>query len=588
MKQDQIIRNSHIHFLPFLIFFTGAFLFFGFFADYVEFYQEKTSLFIFSLDYLTENIIQPGSLLVYIGRFLTTFYYYPVTGAIIISFTICMIIYMISRIISFLSGKKSILVPIIFGTFFFVLHSSYQYLLHNSLGVLFQLVFFFIAIRYLKDFIPVIIFPFWYFFTGGFAWIFVLMYIIYLTLKSLKKSWPEIFSLFALSFLVIFLLKEFLLFQSVKTLMTYPISNKDTGPLFRFFIPVAGLIILLPLISKIKIRFPTAVRQKGSHKMIIVSLVSVMIVTASTVLLFDKVYKEYFHAEKLFYGEKFDELTQYIKKHPTNNRLTIFLNNVALSETGRLNDQLFHFPQSPDGQSLFLKWEMYSEVLRRGGYFYYTTGMINEAHRWAYENMVMKGLTPEGLKMLIKTEIINGNDKVAQKYISILKKTLFYKNEAKEYEKLVPDNGILLPDPELEIKRNEKIGHDFFSITDNPYVNLERVLLYDSLNRKAFEYKLAYLMLIEDYKGITAGFARMESLGFKRMPVHLQEAAMVCRISDSASLMDLGNLKIDPRIEVNFNQFLQTFQYYGNSLKTAQPFLKQKFGNTFWYYAFYH
>ncbi len=49
---------------------------------------------------------------------------------------------------------------------------------------------------------------------------------------------------------------------------------------------------------------------------------------------------------------------------------------------------------------------MAGEILNRGGYFYYTIGMINEAHRWAFENMVMKGLSPEGLKMLIKTEII--------------------------------------------------------------------------------------------------------------------------------------------------------------------------------------
>ena len=98
-----------------------------------------------------------------------------------------------------------------------------------------------------------------------------------------------------------------------------------------------------------------------------------------------------------------------MSKHPTTNRLTIYLNNIALCETGRLNDRLFYFPQSPDGQSLFLKWEMYGEVLRRGAYFYYSTGMINEAQRWAYENMVMKGITPEDLRMLIKTEIINGN-----------------------------------------------------------------------------------------------------------------------------------------------------------------------------------
>jgi hypothetical protein len=134
----------------------------------------------------------------------------------------------------------------------------------------------------------------------------------------------------------------------------------------------------------------------------------------------------------------------------------------------------------------------------------------------------------------------------------------------------------------------EKIGHDFFSITDNPYINIERALSFDSLNLKAYMYKLAYLMLIEDYSGIAKGLARLENLGYKKIPLHLEEAALVCRMSDSAPLMNLGNLKINPQTEARFNQFLQTFQSSGNSLKTAEPVLKQKFGNTFWYYAFYH
>ncbi len=69
--------------------------------------------------------------------------------------------------------------------------------------------------------------------------------------------------------------------------------------------------------------------------------------------------------------------------------------------------------------------------------------MINEAHRWAYENMIIKGLNPEGLKMLIKTELINGNYKTASKYISVLKKAPFYRSEAKAYESLLfNDNAV--------------------------------------------------------------------------------------------------------------------------------------------------
>src|SRR4030042_2995046 len=141
---EQVKNNRFLNFLPYLIFFTGSFLFFGFFADYVEFYQEKTSLFVFSRDYLVDGITQPGFLLVYLGRFLTTFYSYPAAGAIIISSAICLIIYMISRIISLLSGIKPILVPILYGTAFLFLQTNYQYLLYNNLGILLQLVFFYL------------------------------------------------------------------------------------------------------------------------------------------------------------------------------------------------------------------------------------------------------------------------------------------------------------------------------------------------------------------------------------------------------------------------------------------------------------
>ena len=223
MNNTHTTNSSLPHYLPFLIFFTGSFIFFGFFADYVEYYQEKLSLFVFSSDYLKSSLTQPGSMLVYLGRFLTTFYYYPVAGAIIISLTICLIMLMISKIFSFLTGKPSFLLPLLLGTAFFILHTNYQYLLYNSLGTLLQLVLFYLVIRYLKGFLPVVLFPFWYCITGGFAWIFALMYTLYLILKSIRKEWPKIISLFTFSFFVIYLLKEFFLFQPFKSVVVLPV-----------------------------------------------------------------------------------------------------------------------------------------------------------------------------------------------------------------------------------------------------------------------------------------------------------------------------------------------------------------------------
>lgn len=588
MAQIRFTRILNFSFLPYLIFFAGLFLFFGFFADYIGFYQEKLSLFVCSADSFHENISQPGSLLLYLGTFLTTFCRFPAAGSLIISFIICLAVYLISLIIKFLSNKNSVVAPIIIGTGFFLLQTNYQYLIYNNLGLLLQISFFYLTIKYFKGYLPVVLFPIWYLIAGAFAWIYGIMYIIYLVRKSPGKELPKVLVLPVVCFIVIYILKQYLIFQPVNVLLTFPFSDEDTGSQLKFFLPLSVLLTLIPFAGIKVIRLPSWIRVSSVIKDISGLIISLLLVVGASLYSFDKVHKEYFTAEKLFLQNRYNELSDYIKQHPTNNRLTIFLNNIALCETGKLNDLLFHFPQDPEGQTLFLKWEMFGEVLRRGGYFYYTAGMINEAHRWAYENMVMKGYTYEDLKMLIKTELIDGNYNVASKYISILDHTLFYRKEATNFESFLFNDRAVETDPELGVKRREKIKHDFFSITDDPYVNIERVLMKDSLNRKAFEYKFAYLMLTRDYKGIAANLPKLERYGFTGIPVHLEEAALVCKLSSDVKKLDLGDLVIDPSTEARFNQFLQSFQLYGNNLKTAQQTLKQKFGDTFWYYAFYH
>ena len=573
--------------LPYLVFLSSIFIFFAFIADYVGFYQEKQSLFIFSADYFRDTVDRPGSLLVYLGRFITTFFHVPVLGGLLITLIIGLQTLLISGIISLLSGRKGIIVPLLFGTAFFALQGNYQYLVHNNIGILLQLLFFYLVVRYPKGWLPVILFPLWYLITGGFAWMFAMMYSLYLALNSLKRDWPKIVILTGVTLLIIWFLREFFLFHNFRDMVVYPLSRDGTGFPLMLFPVVAVAVILLPAIAKMRIRMPHAVKRLEQYKSIIIVVVALLLSGITAVLRYSKVYSEYFAAEKLFFCERFRELKDFIDRHPSTNRLTIYLNNIALCETGNMNDRLFHYPQSPDGQSLFLKWEMYGEVLRRGAYFYYTTGMINEAERWAFENMVMKGIAPEDLRILIKSEIINGNYAVASKYSSMLRRTFAYRKEAKEYILMLADTALIDSHPEIGLKRKEKIGHDFFSVTDNPYLNIEMAFEADTLNRKLYDYRMAFHMLTENYEGIAEGLESLERVGYKKIPVHIQEAALVSKMS-GLSIPDSGSLRIDPTTEARFTQFLQTFSSYGNNLKTAHQALKKNFGNTFWYYAFYH
>ena len=590
MNQSKTNNNLLLSRLPYLVFFLASFIYFGFFGNYIFFYQEKSSLFFFSLDFLRENLHQPGGFLIWFGKLFSTFYFYSLAGAVIISAFLTLIVILISEIIYALSGHYSRLFSLIIGVSLFYLQTDYRFLLFNILGILIQLALFWFILKYLhfmKGWTAVIIAPLIIYATGGFAWIFLLIVTLYFLFDKENKGWIRLIALWCFGIATFYISKEYLFFQSGKTLLTFPFSDQNTGFQQVIFISVAGIISFIPIIAKLNFRLHDKLKISDFTVSIITSLILIMILSIIGIRRFDIKTKQYFYVENLFYQKKFNEVIAFNTANPPTNSLTIFLNNIALCETGKLNDMLFHFLQSPDGKTLFLKWDLAGEILNRGGYFYYTIGMINEAHRWAFENMVMKGHSPEGLKMLIRTELINGNYSVASRYISLLKKTLFYKTEAVSFEKLLFNDDAVNRDRELGEKRQNKVEKDFFSITDNPYINIELILASDTLNRNAFDYKVAYMLLKKNYKGIAHELPEFEKLGYKRLPVHIEEAALALAISNKGVLPDMGNLHISQNTESRWNQYLTVLQQYDNNLKSAEPVLKRRFGDTFWYYVFY-
>lgn len=575
--------------LPLLAFAAFVFIYFSFFGDYVLFYQEKFSLFIFSFDFLKENLHQPGGLLIWLGKLFSTFFYHSLTGALVIATVLALTVYFISEIIKFLSGKNAIIPSVIAGIILFYLQTDYQFFLFNTLGLLLQLIIFYFSIKYLRflqGWIPLIFGPLLYFATGGFAWIFIILFSLWLTTGNEYTKWIKLLLFWSISFSAFYIFKEFLFFQTIKIILTFPYTELNFGTNHSIFYGICGVLSLLPLV-RIRFRIPEKLTLTKPFEFAITALAIFVLMGSIGWIKFDKKTSNYFHVEKLFYQNKFIEIIAFNTKNPPTNKLTIFLNNIALCETNQLNDKLFNFPQDAEGGTLYLKWEMIGDILRRGGYFYYTIGMVNEAHRWAFENMVMKGHTPEGLKMLIKTEIINGNYRVASRYIGLLKKTFYYRSEALKYEKMLFSDSAINDDIELGEKRRTRLQTDFFAIIDDPYINLGRILITDSLNRKAFDYMIAIQMIKKNYQGIATLLPRYSTLGYRHFPVNVEEAATALSVLNDGILPDLGDIQINSATTNRWNQYLTVFQQYGTNPKAAEPALKRQFGNTFWYWAFY-
>ena len=582
------------------IFFIIIFLFFLLYASHIFIYQEKHSLFILSVDYLHDFLKQPGSLLKYIAGFIASFYYYPAAGAVIASTVIFSTVVLLSQITKLLKGSEDFVIPFLSGILMFYLQTNYQYMLFNNLGILLQLAMAYVFIRYGRGYWPVIILPLWYFINGGFAWMLYGIYGACLIVTGFKKNLLKIVLLLALAAVTVFISVEFLFYRPWLALLIYPWSPGYASADNIIFTILGGLICLTPFICWFKIPYipefiNTPNPQKKQHLRLLTAFsgISLIIATLLTTafLRYDKKTENYFLAEKLFYEGRYDELVRFNLKNPTKNIITLFLGNIALCETGRLNEMLFSFPQSPDGSTLFQKWEtdIKSEILKHGGNFYYTIGMINEAYRWAYENMVLKGHTPDGLRMMIKCELINGNYKNAEIFINLLKKTLFYRKEAAVLEKMLFNDDAVSSHPELGAKKKIRPGIDFFTITDDPVINIERIVATDSMyiNRNAWEYKMAWHLLNKDLKGIAQVWQKLDLYGYKIAPKHLQEAALAMRTLLKIELSAQEKLKITADTEKRYAQFLQTFQLSGYDLAKAEPLLRKNFGNTFWYYMFY-
>ena len=576
-----------LSFLPYILLFVLATFYLYWFTGYIFFYQEKAALFLTTFSYLTEHFDQPGGFLQYLGKLQTTFYYYPLVGAILISSVTVGIVYLTRKIAKQLTGRDFYFIPFLIGGLLFYLQTNYQYSATNNLGVLLQLTIFYLMTRYLRgkiEWLVPVLFPLNYFLFGSFSAVFLIAITLH---YSQKSNWIKIIATWLVGFLFFYLGKEMLFFQTTETLLVFPYSASEVGLQMREFIAIILLVSLIPLLVKIRVR---QVSELSILKVRFIEVTPVIVIVLLVVLSLyriDKKNSHFFHVEKLFYNQKYDELVEFNKNFPTTNMLTLFLNNVALAETGKLSESFFGFPQSQDGGTLFLKWEIVSEVLKRGGYFYYSIGMINEAQRWAYEYMVMNGYTPESLKLMIKTDLIKGKYNLAEKYISILDKSIFYRKDADEFRAFLNDKNALDKHPELGLKKMLDTRQEFFVQAENPSINLIPILNADSLNSYAIEYKLAWLMLQKDMKGIVAMLPMMEKAGYTRIPKNVEEAVVTYKLLNVGPMPELEILRINPQTEQRFQQYYRIYQQNQNNKQMARRALSRDFSDTYWFYVFF-
>ena len=280
--------------------------------------------------------------------------------------------------------------------------------------------------------------------------------------------------------------------------------------------------------------------------------------------------------------ERVFDIARTAETPPT--RIQVMLTREALWQTGQAGDKMFAYP---DGDTPCNSPRQFQYMrLLCGRLFYYLEGKVNYAYRWCMEDMVEYGRRPDYLCYMTKCALVNGEWKLADKYLDALDHTLWYKDFATKYRTYVTDHSLVAKDKEMSaikplLRYNDVLDGDggmieLFILNSYAYSTggsreiVERALMNSLIIKNLDNFWYRFMALLPGWNG--------------HIPVHFQEAALM--VAQLQGGVDTSKLPIDNAIRERFAQLVEKSGQNGDNASNAY-LLKPEFGDTYWYYYFF-
>ncbi len=298
------------------------------------------------------------------------------------------------------------------------------------------------------------------------------------------------------------------------------------------------------------------------------------IIFTCTLMFHDRNYIDEMRMVRYASNDNWQAVLQIAEENKKPTSTMVFIKNIALMNEGDLLDRSFKLGNNavnitnPDTLHVTLL-DIASPLV------YYNYGMMNEAIRLNFENAIQAGFSPFYLKMLARCALAVGDQKLVERYTTILHHHPLYANWQ--------------PAPVSDkIKALQKCYTDELTgVEDSESYLVNGISLwYESDSKVASEQALLYSMLRCDSRRFWPSLRNYVKLHLdEEFPLHAQEAYIL--FMDKAPEEKRMMLPVEQSVFERYKQFWATMEKIakpGATVEQVGEDMRQEFGDTYWWY----
>lgn len=257
--------------------------------------------------------------------------------------------------------------------------------------------------------------------------------------------------------------------------------------------------------------------------------------------------------------------------------------NQALYHTGRLNQDLFAFPQRK-GAPLLPSMRQGMAVCTPLSNTLLELGQVGLAEHYAHEALENIGQRPHLLWQLARINVLQDRPRAARVFLNRLRQVPFQREKAARRLRALAADPSLSDEDDIARVRPFLVTSDYADSGVPTEFLLRQLLQSNRRNRMALEYLMAHYLLNGQSEPLLQTLGALDQHGIWETPRHIEEAMIAHLAPKGSDQTEIAGRRVSPDTVRRHGEFLAQLDRDSRRVADLPVRLAAGFGDTFWFY----